>query len=81
MFAEPSRCQAGALDAFVAGLRPGPVDRGGQDALKLAFTSYVAAAGRDLQRHICGADDVVGVPGRAGDLVPSTGIQLPVGGV
>jgi hypothetical protein len=45
MFAEPSRCQAGALDAFVAGLRPGPVDRGGQDALKLAFTSYVAAAG------------------------------------
>jgi len=43
-FARPSGRQ-GVLDTFVAGLRPGPADRDGQDALKLAFTSYVAAAG------------------------------------
>jgi hypothetical protein len=43
-FAEPSRRQAPVLAAFVAGLAPGPADRGGQDSLKLAFTSYVAAA-------------------------------------
>jgi hypothetical protein len=43
-FAQPSSRQAGVLDTFVAGLRPGPADHDGQDALKLAFTSYVAAA-------------------------------------
>jgi hypothetical protein len=43
-FADPARRGAGALDAFVASLRPGPADREGQDALKLAFTGYLAAA-------------------------------------
>jgi hypothetical protein len=32
------------LDVFVADLKPGPAERGGQDSLKLAFTSYMAAA-------------------------------------
>ena len=43
-FAEPSRRQAQVLDAFVAALAPGPAARDGQDSLKLAFTSYLAAA-------------------------------------
>jgi hypothetical protein len=43
-FAPPSARTASVLDAFVAGLRPGPADRDGQDSLKLAFTSYLAAA-------------------------------------
>lgn len=33
-----------AFAAFLAGLRPGPADAGGQDALRAAFTSYFAAA-------------------------------------
>ena len=43
-FADPARRQAPALDAFVAALKPGTADRDGQDSLKLAFTSYFAAA-------------------------------------
>jgi hypothetical protein len=32
------------LSAFIATLRPGPPEQDGQDALKIAFTSYFAAA-------------------------------------
>jgi len=43
-FADPARRTEAELDAFVATLRPGPPEHDGQDALKIAFTSYFAAA-------------------------------------
>jgi hypothetical protein len=39
---EPERLAR--LDAFVAGLKPGPSDREGQDALRRAFSSYADAS-------------------------------------
>lgn len=43
-FSDPSRRVEKELDAFVATLKDGPVDQGGQDWLKTAFTSYFAAS-------------------------------------
>jgi len=43
-FAEPSRLTEAELDAFVGGLKSGPAEDEGQDALKVAFTSYFAGA-------------------------------------
>ena len=43
-FKEPSRRTQGELSALVGNLRPGPAAEGGQDDLKVAFTSYFAAA-------------------------------------
>ncbi|HET9934477.1 MAG TPA: hypothetical protein VFQ35_27425 [Polyangiaceae bacterium] len=43
-FSEPSRRVETELDAFVSTLKDGPVDQGGQDWLKTAFTSYFAAS-------------------------------------
>lgn len=41
------------LDGFLAGLRPGPTERGGQDLLRQAFGAYAAArqAGDPAARH------------------------------
>jgi hypothetical protein len=43
-FRDPQRLTEAELDAFAHELIPGPVDQGGQDWLKTAFTSYFAAA-------------------------------------
>ncbi|HET7544758.1 MAG TPA: hypothetical protein VFK05_33050 [Polyangiaceae bacterium] len=43
-FREPARLSEAELDAFVNRLKPGPATEDGQDSLKLAFTSYFAAA-------------------------------------
>lgn len=43
-FADPKRLVDDELKAFVGELIPGPVEQGGQDWLKTAFTSYFAAA-------------------------------------
>lgn len=40
---DPERRTEQELDAFVNELKPGPVEEGGQDWLKTAFTSYFAA--------------------------------------
>jgi hypothetical protein len=40
----PAAERATRLPAFLANLRPGPTDRGGQDLLRRAFSSYAAAA-------------------------------------
>lgn len=44
IMASPEAERSPRLEAFVAGLRPGPSDHEGQDALRRAFTSYAAAA-------------------------------------
>ncbi|HKO52069.1 MAG TPA: hypothetical protein VJV79_30375, partial [Polyangiaceae bacterium] len=43
-FRDPKRLTEAELIAFVAGLKDGPAERDGQDSLKVAFTSYFAAA-------------------------------------
>src|SRR6478609_7452415 len=43
-FADPGRLIEPELAAFVGGLRHGPAEQDGQDSLKVAFTSYFAAA-------------------------------------
>lgn len=43
-FADESQRSDAALAAFLGKLTPGPVDRGGQDALQTAFRSYYRAA-------------------------------------
>jgi hypothetical protein len=43
-FSDPRRRTTEALQAFVAQLKPGPAASDGQDSLKVAFTSYFAAA-------------------------------------
>ena len=43
-FANPARRNADELGSFISILKAGPPENDGQDLLKLAFTSYVAAA-------------------------------------
>lgn len=43
-FSDPRRPTEAEFQAFVARLAPGPVASGGQDSLRLAFASYLAAA-------------------------------------
>jgi hypothetical protein len=43
-FGDPARRTEAELEAFVSGLKRGPASEDGQDSLKLAFTSYFAAA-------------------------------------
>lgn len=43
--ASPAAERPPRLQGLLADLRPGPSDRGGQDALRQAFSSYAAAAG------------------------------------
>src|SRR5262245_18506397 len=43
-FSDPTRRNADELRSFISILKAGPPERDGQDLLKLAFTSYVAAA-------------------------------------
>jgi hypothetical protein len=42
--ASPEGARTSRIEEFLAGLRPGPSDREGQDALRRAFSSYAAAA-------------------------------------
>jgi len=44
LFADETRRHDAALEAFLGKLTPGAADRGGQDALKVAFRSYYRAA-------------------------------------